>query len=398
MEESQEQDNSVSTTQSSNLPVKVEPKAPYGLSEEQKAELESKAIALAAETLEDSANRKVLRKFDQLGSQDQEALSHKMGFLQERVGKLMNDVEGKDNPVPKNLMELRTHLDDLNPEKSLKRKVLGLFPRKIRTVLLEISARYETVSSQIDHILKNLSSGKDQLMEDNAELETLLEQVEIAKRHVEGKAYIGELIIQKIEAELAKGEAKIGEVSVMMDEKRKKNLQKLLHRTYMRVQDMRVMEQVDWQFDAAITTTMDNNDQLIDTISRTLNIARPLLSITLSIAVALQRQKTVAEATQAAQSAMGDMLAANAKAVRDQSVQIAEMANNPVLAIEKVQAAHSELMAAMDEAEAIRAKGIEQAKGTINQMQTMTKDLSTRVESYRQNNPLPAIEEDDKED
>jgi uncharacterized protein YaaN involved in tellurite resistance len=360
------------------------PQAPSGLAEAESLAVQAQANKLATEAISEAGSRAVLRKFDNLGRAEQESIGSKMGFLEARVGTLLKDVDGDDQPVPKNLLELRMKLDELNPQKTAKQKVFGLFPKKIRTALNEISAKYGTVKGEIDNVLNALNIGSEQLREDNAELETLLLHVEKAKADVVLKAYLGELIIQRIEEQLA----------TETDEGRIARLKKLLHRTYMRVQDMRVMEQVNWQFDASVSQTIDNNDTLIDTIDRVRAVARPLLAITLSLSVALQRQKSVVKSTQAIQESMGDMLQGNAKSMREQGAEINRMANEPVLGLAKIQESYEDVMATLDEADKARELGITQARITTTAVRDMSSSLSTKVEAYRSKNPLPALEDE----
>jgi uncharacterized protein YaaN involved in tellurite resistance len=364
----------------------VVPTAPPGIKDDELAALKEQANVLSAEVINESHTRTVLRKFDSLGRKEQDAVTAKMTLLETRVGTVLKDLDGDEQGVPKTLIELRLKLDDLNPAKTAKQRVFGLFPKKVRTALTEISVKYGTVKGEIDNTLNVLNAGREGLSEDNAELETLLMHVDNAQSEVHRKAYLGELIIQEVESRLANLPADANPA----------NLKKLLHRTHMRVQDMRIMEQVNLQFDASITVTIDNNDSLIDTIDRVIAVARPLLAITLSLSVALQKQKDIAKATQAIQESMGDMLQANAANLRQQSADIGAMANNPVLGLSKVQAAYEDVMKAMDEAETNREKGIISARETIALVSVNNKALSDRTKAYRDNNPMPALEDSEE--
>ncbi len=60
----------------------------------------------------------------------------------------------------------------------------------IGDVLADIAVKYESVQTQIDHIIDGLRAGKDQLLQDSLELERLYEQVQNAQVEVQ-KAAIG---------------------------------------------------------------------------------------------------------------------------------------------------------------------------------------------------------------
>ena len=74
---------------------------------------------------------------------------------------------------------------------------------------------------------------------------------------------------------------------------------------------------------------------------------------------------------------------ANAAAIRQQTTEIGDLHTNPVLALDKVKAAYDDLVGAMDELEAIRAKGTESARQGIDQLNEMTAQLAPKAEALR---------------
>ena len=69
------------------------------------------------------------------------------------------------------------------------------------------------------------------------------------------------------------------------------------------------------------------------------------------------------------------MLEANAAAIGRQTVEIGEMQNNPVIALESVKKAHNSLIEAMDKMEEIRAVGTEKARAGIAELNKMSAAL-----------------------
>jgi uncharacterized protein YaaN involved in tellurite resistance len=374
-------DNPPAKAEGSGLPA-VSPQPP-SFSDEQLQTTRTKAVELAEETLQRTGDRSVIRRFDQLGRKEQEELTHNMSFLQTRLHRVMDDVSGDKEKIPTDLLQLRERLDELNPHVAGRtqwyHRLLFFLPSPAKKALKRIARKYETVNQQINGILTSLREGKEQLMEDNSALETLLKKVDQCKREVECQAYLGELLIVEIEKRVPRAEQGPD----------RQRLQRLVSRLYTRVQDMRVMEQVNLQFDVSISQTMENNDQLIDSIDRTLNVARPLLAITLSLQVALQRQKRVARAKETIESAMGEMLQANAEQIRQQTREIGDLFAQPVLGLKKVQAAYNAVLDAMDIAERNRAQAIKTARKNIGELQSMSSNLQERVESFRAQNPMP---------
>ena len=110
---------------------------------------------------------------------------------------MLGQLEGEGAEIPRTLIELRHTMDEINPNVLSQptgiAKWVGKVPG-VGTVLKRIAVKYESVQTQIDHIMNGLRHGKDKLLQDNAELEQLYEQVGQAQRGVQESAYIGELL------------------------------------------------------------------------------------------------------------------------------------------------------------------------------------------------------------
>jgi uncharacterized protein YaaN involved in tellurite resistance len=108
-----------------------------------------------------------------------------------------------------------------------------------------------------------------------------------------------------------------------------------------------------------------------------------LLTVGLAIQAALSRQKKVLEATKATQEYAADLLQANAAAIRQQSGEIADLHTNPVLALDKVKKAHDDLLAAIEETEVVKRKGVEKANEGIAALTEMSKTMSEKAGALR---------------
>jgi len=361
------------------------PKPPRGVSAESVAEIQRRAAELAAEVSSNPEDRKLARRLSALGVQDQQKASKEIGLLKTRVGSMLNDIDGAGGEIPKNLIELRHTMDEINPQilgqPTGLSKLLGRTPG-IGKVLRKIAVKYESVQTQIDHIMNGLRHGKDRLLEDNAELEQLYEQVQIAQQGVQQSAYMGELLWGKIEEKLA----------VCTDPGERQKLQAMMHRVAMRVQDLRTMEQVNLQFFASIDMTIQNNDTLGEQVDRTVMVTQSLLTVGLAIQAALANQKKIAGAVKSVQESTAAMLEANAAAIGAQTREIGEMQNNPVIALESVKNAYNSLIGAMDEMEQIRSAGTERARAGIAELTKMSAALEPKVEALQAAGDLPPAE------
>jgi uncharacterized protein YaaN involved in tellurite resistance len=358
-----------------------EPVPPDGLNESEAAGLKTQALDLVSELGAAGGSREMILMDDLagLGMQTQHVAAGELDLLRVRMGEML---ARKDTgaEISRDLIGLRLALNEINPHELSKpgvlRRIFGGLPLvdKIPSpaqVLETIAVRYETVSRQVQVIEIRLGEGRRLLARDNVELRKIYEQIEAQMLPVQKHAYMGELIMRELERSLAG----------TTDPLKRERLQSVLHDVAMRVQDLRTMEQVFLQFFISIDLTRQNNSRLGQSVERTLSLATNVVTIGLAIQTAMARQKRVLEATQKNQSFLGDMIAANAAAIRQQTQEIGDVYNNPVIALEKVTAAHDQLVEALDLVDQMQAASIENARQNIARLTELSADLHQRASS-----------------
>lgn len=358
---------------------------PKGLDEQGQAQLAQRADQLAVAVLASPADRKLGRQVSAMGVREQQKASKEIGLLKTRVGTMLSQIDGEGAEIPRTLVQLRHTMDEINPQvlgqPSGLAKLLGRAPG-VGKILKRVAVKYESVQTQIDQIMAGLRHGKDKLLQDTAELEQLYDQVHVAQQGVQQSAYVGELLLQRIED---------GVVGATESVERQK-LQAMAHKVAMRVQDLRTMEQVNLQFFASIDMTLQNNDALCEQIDRTVMVTQSLLTVGLAIQAALASQKQIASAVRQVQDSTAAMLEANAAAIGRQTQEIGEMQNNPVIALDRVKNAYNSLVGAMDEMEQIRMAGTEKARSGIAELTKMSAALEPKVEALQAAKELPAAD------
>ena len=147
----------------------------------------------------------------------------------------------------------------------------------------------------------------------------------------------------------------------------------------MRVQDLRIMEEVHIQFFVTIEMTRQNNARLGQAVDRTLDLGANVVMLALAIQAALARQQRVLEATQRTREFLGNLILANAAAIQRHTVEIGDVYNSPVIAVEKIAQAHTDLIEAMDAVERLKQEGIDTARENITKLSELSADLSHRA-------------------
>ena len=85
------------------------------------------------------------------------------------------------------------------------------------------------------------------------------------------------------------------------------------------------------------------------------------------------------EANARAQQFIGDLIVANASAIKRHTEEIGEVYNNPVIAMDKIAHAHQELIEAMDLAERLKQEGIEKARENITKLSRLSEEFQQRA-------------------
>lgn len=217
---------------------------------------------------------------------------------------------------------------------------------------------------------------------DNVELRQLYEQVEEQRLPVQRNAYLGELLMVELQTLIDQTD----------DSTRADRLRNALYDVSIRVQDLRVMDEVYSQLFVSIDMTRQNNTRLGQAVERTLSVSMNVLMVGLAIQTALSRERQVMEANAKTREFIGDLIVANASAIRRHTEEIGEAYNNPVIAMDKITQAHQELFDAMDTGDRLKQEGISSARENIAKLNELTSEIQQRVGALPAPTELKSIE------
>jgi uncharacterized protein YaaN involved in tellurite resistance len=352
---------------------------PQTLGEAEAAGLKDQASRLVSELSSTAGSREmaVIDNLSGLGLPEQRRAASELDLLRARIGEMMLRKDSSAQ-ISRDLVGLRQSLNEINPHELNKpdifRRIFGGLPFLNRLpspaqVLEMIAVRYENVSQQVQVIETRLGEGRRMLARDNVELRMIYEQVEAQMAPLHRNIYLGELIMQELGRVLES----------CSDITKSEKLRAILHDVAMRVQDLRMMEHVFVQFFTSIDLTRQNNYRLAQSIERTLSLATNVVTVGLAIQAAMARQKRVLEATQKTQAFLGEMIAVNAAAIKQQTQEIGDIYNNPLIALDKVIAAHDQLVEALNIVDRLQIAGIENAQKNIAQLSALSAGLHQRA-------------------
>ncbi len=388
----EEQELIPSSTKSMTPVDAVEPTAPQGMSEDERNELRERAKALVGElsSVEGAKEMELIDSVTSVGIQAQRSSRPELDLLRVRVGEMLSQ-EGTGSDIAGSLVDLRMTLKEINPNElnnpSRLRSLTSIVPFVDRLpspikVLQKIAIKYEPVSRQIDVIETKLREGRMMLTRDNVELRQVYERVEEQRLPVQKNAYLGELLMAELQALIDQTDNPV----------KADRIRDALYNVSIRVQNLRVMDRVYDQFFVSIEMTRQNNTRLGQAVEQTLSVATNVVTVGLAIQSALIRERQVMEANARAQQFIGDLIVANAEAIKRHTEEIGEVYNNPVIAIDKIAQAHQELIEAMDLAERLKQEGIEKARVNITELSRLSEEFQQRAGALRGADKVESVE------
>ena len=109
-----------------------------------------------------------------------------------------------------------------------------------------------------------------------------------------------------------------------------------------------------------------------------------VVMVALAIVTALARQKRVLEATQRTREFLGNLIMANADSIKQHTVEIGDIYNQPVIALEKITQAHNDLIEAMNTSDRLKHEGIYSARENIARLRELSAGLVERSRGLRE--------------
>jgi uncharacterized protein YaaN involved in tellurite resistance len=354
----------------------VGPRPPEGMSDEevQKIRHQASAIVKRLEEVSGSKEMEVLDDMANMGVQTQRNAASHLDLLKARVSTFLSD-SGPSREIGNAMRDLRISLDQIDPNKPRTAwdHLYNAFPffGKLNPVriLQRIALRYEPVSRQVTMIETRLREGRTMLVRDNVELRKLYEQLEGQQPIIQRTAFLGELLMQRLNELMQQ----------TPDPMKREKVRGALHDVSMRVQDLRTMEEVHVQYFVSIELSRQNNNRLGQAVERTLTLAANIVTVGLALQSALIRQRNVAEATKRTREFLGNLIAANAAAIKTHTQEIGDLYINPVIAMDKITQAHNDLIEALDIADRLRQEGIQVARENITRLNQLSAELTKRA-------------------
>ena len=289
-----------------------------------------------------------------------------------------------DTGVGADLLALRKTVEDLDPSKNGKLiggKGGGIMQWLFGSGLTNYFRKYQSSQSHINGILKALGRGKDELLMDNAAIDTERANLWTAMGRLEQMIYLS----KEMDARL---EDKANELDHTDPAKAKAVRETALFYVRQRTQDLLTQMAVTVQGYLALDLVKKNNVELVKGVDRASTTTVSALRTAVTVAQALTNQKLVLDQVTALNTTTAGLIDSTGKLLKSQSAAIHEQAASSTIPIETLQRAFQNIYDTMDAIDTFKLKALDSMKTTVNVLTTeveKSKGYIARAEGAAQN-------------
>jgi len=291
---------------------------------------------------------------------------------------------GSDTGVGADLLALRKTVEELDPGRNGKlvggndgflSKLFGGSPLK------QYFRKYQSSQSHINGILKSLGSGKDELLMDNAAIDTERANLWASMGRLEQMIYLSKAMDTKLED-------KANELDHSDPAKAKAVRETALFYVRQRTQDLLTQMAVTVQGYLALDLVKKNNVELVKGVDRASTTTVSALRTAVTVAQALTNQKLVLDQITALNTTTAGLIDSTGALLKSNTAAIHEQAANSTIPVETLQRAFQNIYDTMDAIDTFKLKALDSMKTTVNTLSNeveKSKGYIARAEGAAQN-------------
>jgi uncharacterized protein YaaN involved in tellurite resistance len=331
------------------------------LSEGVKSELETRVDGfIAALVAEDAQSPEFGKQVDRLANLGQAQIAAAAGQSNRFLDRPVRAMD-KDTGIGADLTALRRTVEDLDPSKrgslTTRKKIFGILPwgDKAR----DYFDSYKSAQGHIATILKSLANGKDELLRDNAAIDTERKSLWEAMGKLEQMIHMSKLLDAKLEAAAI-------ELDATDPAKAKAIRETALFYTRQRTTDLLTQMAVSVQGYLALDLVKKNNLELLKGVDRASTTTVSALRTAVTVAQALTGQKLVLDQITALNTTTANVIDATGTMLRTQTAEIHKQAAASTIPVETLKQAFENIYATMDSIDQFKMQALESMKTTVN--------------------------------
>ena len=297
------------------------------------------------------------KKVDQLTSMGRKEITEAAGASNRFLDRPVKAID-KDSGIGADLIELRRTVESLDPKEATKtRKILGIIPFGNR--IDRYFDKYRSSQTHISKILSSLADGKDELLMDNAAIDTERANLWKTMHKLEQMIHISKALDQQLED-------KANELDATDPAKAKAIRESALFYTRQRTTDLLTQMAVTVQGYLALDLVKKNNVELVKGVDRASTTTVSALRTAVTVAQAMTNQKLVLEQIGALNTTTANMIDSTGEMLRTQTGAIHEQAASSMLPLETLQRAFQNIYETMDQIDRFKLEALGNMKQTVN--------------------------------
>jgi uncharacterized protein YaaN involved in tellurite resistance len=337
------------------------------LKTEETTELDSRVAQFVDELARlDSNSPEFGKKVDQLTAMGRKEISEAAGASNRFLDRPVKAIDS-DTGIGADLTELRKTVEDLDPAKHGRltpgRKLFGLIP--FGGTIRNYFRQYQSSQTHISAILARLASGKDELLMDNAAIDTERANLWKTMHKLEQMVHISRSLDQKLED-------KANELDATDPAKAKAIRETALFYARQRTTDLLTQMAVTVQGYLALDLVKKNNVELVKGVDRASTTTVAALRTAVTVAQAMTNQKLVLEQIGALNTTTAGMIDSTGEMLRTQTGAIHEQAASSTIPLETLQRAFQNIYDTMDQIDRFKLQALGNMKQTVD---TLSKEV-----------------------
>lgn len=305
-----------------------------------------------------------------------------MGLLSPSINTMKKEGGTAQNVVANGLADLRSTVDTLTPGNQLSRsrKFFGLIP--LGNSARKYFQRYESAQEQINHIIADLESGKEELLLDSASLHVERSSIFNSLQDLNEYFVLAEVIDDRIVQEVAmlKSAGEVQRASFLESD--------ALHPVRQRRQDLATQIAVSVQSYLAMEMIEKTNAELIKGVSRAQTTTVTALRTAVAVAQALNNQRLVLDQIDAVNKTTNDLIANTSSMLLDNVNRTHAQAVNSGVSVETLRQAFTDVFTAIDQIDTFKEQANKAMEITIESLGTELR----RTQPYLDRSEQPVLE------
>jgi uncharacterized protein YaaN involved in tellurite resistance len=364
----------------------VEPTEAAGLvpiEEGVKSKLDTVVDKFVSELVATDANSPEFgKKVDELTNMGRKQIADAAGHSNRFLARPVRAIDA-DTGIGADLTELRRTVESLDPGRRgnlmAPRKILGIIP--FGNKLKNYFQGYQSAQTHISQILARLASGKDELLMDNAAIDTERASLWKTMGALEQMIHISKALDRKLEDKAA-------ELDATEPAKAKAIRETALFYTRQRTTDLLTQMAVTVQGYLALDLVKKNNVELVKGVDRASTTTVSALRTAVTVAQALTNQKLVLEQITALNTTTANIIDTTGNLLKSQSGEIHRQAASSTIPLETLQRAFQNIYDTMDMIDQFKVEALSSMKQTVDTLTTevdKSRGYIARAEGVEQN-------------